>query len=246
MKRKRLAVLLLAVARAAGAEPFEAPRESGAAPPTSASASPAPAPAPAPAAAPLGVISTRDTAARAPSPASSATPPPLVPRIVSSPGQAEVHVAVNRRDAWLEMRSYVDGGDFVRVCRAPCDLTLQVEDREARVVAPGMTTSNVFRFDAGSGTAGVRVEGGSSSLRTAGVISLAAGIPIALAGMAMFALGRVHHSSGMEAAGIAGLSLGGVGVGISLPLVVLGTTRVKNAKGSLIAVGEPSRARPLF
>jgi len=109
-----------------------------------------------------------------------------------------------------------------------------------------MTPSNAFRFDAGGGTAGVRVEGGSASLRRAGVISLAAGIPIALAGMAMCALGRVHHSAGLQAAGVAGLSLGGVGVGISLPLLALGTTHVKNAKGSLIALGEPPLTRPVF
>jgi hypothetical protein len=78
------------------------------------------------------------------------------------------------------------------------------------------------------------------------VISLAAGIPVALAGMAMFALGRVHHRSGLEAGGIAGLSLGGLGIGVSVPLLLLGTTRVRNAQGSFIALGEPALARPLF
>ncbi len=159
-----------------------------------------------------------------------------------SPGDALVHVAVNHRDAWLETRNYVDGGDFVRTCQTPCDIPLRVDGREARVVAPGMTTSNVFRFDAGSGVAGVRVDGGSASARRAGIITLAAGIPVALAGMAMFALGRVHDKPGLEAGGIAGLALGGVSVGISLPLLIMGTTSVKNAKGSMIALGAPSPA----
>jgi hypothetical protein len=146
-----------------------------------------------------------------------------------------VHLAVNYRDAWLETRSYVDDGEFIRTCRAPCDIKLDVVGLEARVVAPGMTTSNAFRFDAGTGRAGVRVDGGSATARTVGIITLAAGIPVALAGMALLALGNQEGKSGTKAAGIAGLALGGVSIGVSLPLLLLGTTRVKNASGSRIA-----------
>jgi hypothetical protein len=138
------------------------------------------------------------------------------------------------------MRSYVDGGEFVRVCAAPCDQKLLVEGREARVVAPGMTTSNIFRFDAGAGTAGVRVDGGSAKARRFGIITLGVGIPVALGGMALFALGRVKKNSGLEAGGVVGLALGGLSVTVSLPLLLIGTTNVKNAKGSLIAFSEPS------
>jgi hypothetical protein len=159
--------------------------------------------------------------------------------VVTSPGEALVHVAVDHRDAWLETRSYVDGGEFVRTCQAPCDRRLLVEGVEARVSAPGMTTSNIFRFDGGAGIAGVRVEGGSASARRAGIITLAVGIPVALVGMALFAQGRVKDSSAMTAAGVVGLSTGGLSIAISLPLLLLGTTHVKDAKGSLIALGEP-------
>jgi len=161
---------------------------------------------------------------------------------VTSPGAALVHVAATYRDAWLETRSYVDGGAFVRTCRAPCDVMLLVEGREARVTAEGMTPSNIFRFDAGAGVAGVRVDGGSANARRAGIITLAIGIPVALAGMALFAQGRVKDSSGLQAAGIAGLAAGGVGVAISLPLLFIGSTHVKNARGSQIAIGEPRPA----
>jgi hypothetical protein len=161
---------------------------------------------------------------------------------VTSPGAALVHVAVtSHRGAWLELRSYVDGGEFTRICAAPCDLRLQVEGHEARVTAPGMTPSNAFRFDSGDGTAGVRVEGGSARARSAGIITLAIGIPVALAGMALFAQGKVKDNQALTVSGIAGLALGGVSVGISLPLLLLGTTHVKNAKGSLIAFSEPLR-----
>jgi len=152
-----------------------------------------------------------------------------------------VHIAVSHRDAWLEMRSYVDGGEFVRACPAPCDIKLQVEGREARVVAPGMTTSNIFRFDAGGGTAGVRVNGGSAAARRAGIITLAIGIPVALAGMALYAQGRVKDKTGLQVAGIAGLAGGGLSIAVSLPLLMFGTTHVKDAKGSLIALSEPVR-----
>lgn len=147
-----------------------------------------------------------------------------------------VHVAVDYRDAWLETRSYVDDGPFQRTCRTPCDLRLRADGLEARVIAPGMTPSNAFRFDAGYGAAGVRVDGGSANLRKLGVISLAVGIPLALAGMALFAAGRLNDNTGMEAAGIAGLATGGTGIVVSLPLLILGTTRVKDSKGSMIAI----------
>jgi hypothetical protein len=137
------------------------------------------------------------------------------------------------------MRNYVDGGEFIRTCRTPCDTLLQVDGREARVVAPDMTTSNIFRFASGSGTAGVRVDGGSASARRFGIITLAVGIPVALAGMALFAQGRVKDNTGLEAAGIAGLSAGGLSIAISLPLLLIGATRVKDANGSLIASSEP-------
>lgn len=150
-----------------------------------------------------------------------------------------MHVAVNHRDAWLEMRSYVDGGEFIRTCPTPCDALLQVEGREARVVAPGMTTSNIFRIAAGGGTAGVRVDGGSASARRAGIITLLIGIPVALAGMGLFAQGRLKDRTGLEAAGIAGLAAGGLSIGISLPLLLLGATRVRDANGSLIASSAP-------
>jgi hypothetical protein len=144
-------------------------------------------------------------------------------------------LAVNYRDAWLETRSYVDDGEFTRTCRAPCDIKLNVVGLEARVVAPGMTTSNAFRFDAGAGSAGVRVDGGSATARTVGIATLAGGIPVALAGMALMAIGNQEGKSGLKGAGIAGLALGGVSIGVSLPLLLIGTTRVKNASGSRIA-----------
>jgi hypothetical protein len=154
---------------------------------------------------------------------------------VTSPSEAVVHIAVNYRDAWLETRAYVDGGPFVRTCATPCDVRLQVEGLEARVSAPNMTTSNVFRFDGGTGRASVRVEGGSATARTAGIVSLAVGIPLALAGMAMTAQGAIKDSSGLRGVGIVGLSIGSLGILASIPLLLKGSTSVKDARGDRIA-----------
>jgi hypothetical protein len=172
-----------------------------------------------------------------------ATPSPTPRRTTLSPGEALVHVAVTYPSAWLETRNYVDGGPFQRACPAPCDLSIAVVGREARVVAPGMTPSNNFRFDSGVGVAGLRVDGGSARARRAGIVTLAAGIPLALAGLALFALGRIKEKTSLQAAGIAGLSVGGLGVAVSLPLLFMGSTHVKDSKGSSIAlapINEPS------
>jgi hypothetical protein len=228
-----------AQAQTAPTKTADAPAQAG---PSPSAGSPAPgeplpaAPAPALAVAPaVAAVAPSPGAPAAPValPPSPAAPPPAA--LAPPPGQAVVHLAVNYRDAWLETRSYVDDGDFTRTCRAPCDIKLDVVGLEARVVAPGMTPSNAFRFDAGTGRAGVRVDGGSAAARTWGVVTLAAGIPVALAGMALFALGKQQDQGGTKAAGIAGLALGGVSIGVSLPLLLIGTTRVKSASGSRIA-----------
>jgi hypothetical protein len=217
---------LVAVSSLAQAQLLTGPPKTADAP------APAPEPGPSPAAPAPAEPVPSPAVAPAPAPAPAAAAPAPAPPPAS---QAVVHLAVNYRDAWLETRSYVDDGEFTRTCRAPCDIKLDVVGLEARVAAPGMTTSNSFRFDAGAGSAGVRVDGGSAAARTVGVITLAAGIPVALAGMALFALGSQDDKSGTKAAGIAGLALGGVSIGVSLPLLLIGTTRVRNASGSRIA-----------
>ena len=84
--------------------------------------------------------------------------------------------------------------------------------------------------------------GGSGTARRVGIITLVAGIPVALAGMGLFAHGRVKDQSSVEVAGVVGLVTGGLSVAISLPLLLKGTTHVKNAKGSLIALAPFSPA----
>jgi hypothetical protein len=146
-----------------------------------------------------------------------------------------VHVTSDHPDTWIEARSTLYGGDWSRLCAAPCDRELVVEGALLRVAAPGMTTSNNFRISPGPGVAMVKVEGGSASTRTIGRIALAAGLPVALVGMGLFGYGRLRHRDGMTTGGAVVLGAGAVSVGVSLPLLLLGSTDVKDGKDSLIA-----------
>ena len=146
-----------------------------------------------------------------------------------------MHVFVDYPGAWLEMRDYVDAGSWQRVCPAPCDRVLVVDGMEVRVLAPRMTTSNVFRIDPGSGRAQLKVSGGSRSSRTVGIVGMSTGVPVTLGGMALYGYGRFADSSGLRTAGIVTLAVGAVTVLGSLPFLARGGTTVRDTKGKVIA-----------
>jgi hypothetical protein len=148
-----------------------------------------------------------------------------------------VHLAVGYRGARLEARSLVDADRWRVICDAPCDRSVRVEGLEVRVTAPGMTSSNAFLVDPGPGTARFRVVGGSATARTLGIIGLAGGLPIAFAGMSMFGLGSIQESSTERTAGIATLVVGAVITLAALPLLLVGSTSVRNEQGKYIARG---------
>ena len=141
----------------------------------------------------------------------------------------------------LELRSVTYGGPWRRACQAPCGKTLEVDGMEARVQASGMTTSNVFRLQTGIGTARLSVDGGSKTWRDWGVLSLSIGTPVALAGGALFGFGHYEDSQGLKTAGIAALALGGLAVVASLPMLMSGSTSVRDFNGKLIARSRESR-----
>jgi hypothetical protein len=152
-----------------------------------------------------------------------------------------VHIAVDYKDAFLELRDF-DRGEWTRACGAPCDRPVVVDGVEARVRAPGMTDSNVFRIDPGAGTARLKVSGGSATARSIGLTALIVGIPISFAGMGMFGYGRIKESSGVETAGIVTLAVGGVLVLGSLPVLGMGRTSIRDARGKVIARAASCRA----
>lgn len=198
-------------------------------PPAAAPASASVASAPAPVTAPAPV----------PAPAAASTAAPVEPRIPTPAtppaGSALVHLYADYANATLELRNAVDPEGFKPACAAPCDQVLAVDGKEARVTAPGMTPSNVFLIQGGVGTAQFRVSGGSARARTFGLIGLGSGIPVALGGGALYGWGHQKDSSGLKTAGVALLIAGALEIAVGLPLLVAGSTSVRDSKGSKIA-----------
>jgi hypothetical protein len=98
-----------------------------------------------------------------------------------------------------------------------------------------MTTSNVFRIDPGPGIALVKVSGGSDKLRMLGILGLAGGIPIGLAGTAMYGYGKQEDRDGLVLAGGIVLGTGAALILAAIPMLISSTTNVRDAKGSAVA-----------
>ena len=146
-----------------------------------------------------------------------------------------IHVASSHPGTWIERRSTLTDSGWERICAAPCDTEIVVQGTLLRAAAPNMTPSNAFRIEPGPGVAVVKVEGGSSSNRAYGLLGLAAGLPIALAGMTLYGYGTYAHEDGMRIAGGATLGVGAIAVAVALPLLVLGGTNVRDGKDNVIA-----------
>jgi hypothetical protein len=113
---------------------------------------------------------------------------------------------------------------------------VSVEGTELRVTAQGMTPSGPFRVDRGAGgPALLTVKGGSSVARTLGRLGFVIGVPVSLIGMTGFAYGHFDERRGLETAGAITLGVGAALVLTALPLLVTGSTSVRNEKGDLIA-----------
>jgi hypothetical protein len=148
---------------------------------------------------------------------------------------ATLHVVVDYADAVIETRSSVDPASWLLACAAPCDRPLAVEDRRIRVSAPRMTPSNEFLVEPGSGIVRLRVSGGSAVARDLGILGLAGGIPLALGGGALFGVGSVQDHEGLRTAGIVTLAVGAAAIVASLPLLLVGSTRVYDSRGTPLA-----------
>jgi hypothetical protein len=132
----------------------------------------------------------------------------------------------------------MDSGDWKAACTVPCNRTLMTLGAEARVSAPGMSTSNVFRIDPGPGAALVKVSGGSATARTFGILGLGIGIPLGLTGTAMYSYGAYDDRDGLAIAGGIVLGAGAAMIIAAIPLLISGTTNVSDGRGRLIAASE--------
>lgn len=233
-----------------------APPPSSAAPsPVASSSASSDAPAP-----PEGAASAASAAAAA-APAPSTPPPPAAaapsatatptasapPTRSASPETARIHVGLKRAGARLERRSLIDLEEgWVVACSVPCDRDVFVADSELRVTAPGMTPSNPFRVEPGSGTARLRVSPGSAELRHWGIVSLAVGAPVALGGFGLYGGGRMAHEPTLELGGLIVLGLGAAAILTALPLLGMGGTSVYDGKGGSIARARRTPIWPTF
>jgi hypothetical protein len=104
-----------------------------------------------------------------------------------------------------------------------------------RVTAPRMTPSNAFLIEPGAGVARLRVSGGSSLARDLGIIGLAAGLPVTFGGIALLGMGSLRDDPGERTAGVVTLAVGAAAVLVALPLLVVGSTTVKNGDNRYIA-----------
>jgi len=110
---------------------------------------------------------------------------------------------------------------------------------EVRITAAQMTPTAAFRIEAGAGSALLKVNGGSAVARSLGRFGLIAGVPLSLVGMTGFAYGHFDERPGLETAGAVALVAGAALVLTALPLLVAGSTSVRNDKGDLIAAQTP-------
>ncbi len=204
-------------------------------------AAPAPPPAPAPAtpepAAPPAPAGEPVPAAAPPAAAPPAAAPP--PVTDARLGYSIVHLGSSYPGTWLELENRVDRNGWQRACLAPCDAPVYVDGTLARVSAPGMTTSNPFRIDPGPGTALVRIDGGSARARSLGVLGFVIGIPTSLAGGALYGYGSYADREGFRIGGVTVLGLGALAVVAAIPLLLAGSTTVRDGHGSAIARATP-------
>jgi len=230
---KRIGLATFALASHALAEPTVPPAPAPTSAPTATTATTSP-PAPSVVAAPAAPPAPPAPAA-VPAPAPAAPPPAPLLQKPPGPTTTPVHFGVNYPGAHLEGRDRVDDTGWQSLCAAPCDRPLRLEGLDLRVTAPGMTNSNSFVIQPGSGTARLRVVGGSATARQIGIISLVGGLVVSGGGMASYALGSVNDERWMRTTGIVGLSVGAVAVLVALPLLFAGGTSVKDGRGRTIA-----------
>lgn len=167
-------------------------------------------------------------------------PAPRAAQTPDGPGRARVLIEADRIGVTLELRSFGDLGPWTRACLAPCGTWLLVDGMQARVTADGMTPSTPFRIDPGHGSALLSVDAGSAGARLWGRVALIAGIPLGLASMASYGTGFINDREQLKTVGLVGMGVSAALILVAMPLLVSGSTEVRNASGDLIA----SRAAP--
>jgi hypothetical protein len=132
---------------------------------------------------------------------------------------------------------------WLPVCAAPCGSAVRVGDLEFRVAGEGISPSNTFVIEPGDGAVKLDVNAGSAGKRRLGRLGLFIGVPmlvVGAVGMGIDAGTAVEHRATIGTAGLISVIVGGALTLASLPLVLMGSTRVRNQKGELISLERPA------
>lgn len=149
-----------------------------------------------------------------------------------------VHLYSTAPGTWLEVRPRQEKTvPWRRVCLAPCDESVDLEGQELRAAGDTVTPSNPIRVEGGTGTLRLSVDAGSSRARALGLGGIFVGVPVAMAGGAIFGLAKttdVSHADAFATIGLVTVVVGGVISLASLPLLASGTTAVRNEAGTVV------------
>lgn len=142
----------------------------------------------------------------------------------------------------IQGRPRLDPGPWGLVCRAPCDLSIPVVDREFRAGGSNVQPSHTFVLEPGERPVRVEVKPGRADLHRWGTRGYLVGLPLALLGGIGLGIDLGTTSKSNEIYGTIGLATviaGGALVLSSLPLLYMGQTRVLNDKGIQVARRRP-------
>ncbi|MBN2197502.1 MAG: hypothetical protein JW751_32285 [Polyangiaceae bacterium] len=163
------------------------------------------------------------------------TPAALPDHPGTAPTTARVEIRADRPTVSLELRPAMDEGPWRIACTIPCGRAVEVDGQEARVAGPGISPSNPFQIAPGTGVLRLRVDTGTLRSRHQGIIALTTGLPLALVGLATYAIGKTEDAPAPKSIGIAAAAAGTTAILVAFPLLRAGSTRVRNDRRRRIA-----------
>ncbi len=183
--------------------------------------------------------------ARAQEGPASATPAgQLLPQ---GPGEARVHVTSDTPRVVLARFDFLGAGprggyyEVSRVCRAPCDATVPLDDQSYRVLGPHIAPSPLFSIPPEGGDVDVSVRAGSARGYAAGIVLTTLGAAYTPTGGGLLVAGETTRSATTTRAlvplGTIFLATGIVALAVGLPLWLGNRTHVDVRSRALAALG---------
>jgi hypothetical protein len=179
-------------------------------------------------------VSPEPTAPHA-TPTRSPVPSPIASVPSHPSGRVIVHIVSASPRVWLEERPRLNpSAPWQRVCQAPCDRLVDIEDRSLRIHGPQLSPSNPFHVKGDSALIKLVVSPGLLRTHAWGRGILIGGISVELASSLTYALGRLEDREAVVVGGIIGMALGGAMMLGAVPLLGAGRTTVRNSDGERV------------